>query len=343
MSPHQRALAMAALPLALLSTALLQADGSAADRPASADLRKPIAAAFAPAVARSTGGPALVRAGGTQSADQGAPRLVPALPASLQGTEGDGSLEVDGQGHLVAGPGVRRFFDYFLTAEGEEPDAAIRARIVAAARARLPAKAAAELESLLADYLRYRAAGGALRDVPGDPEAARARLADLRRDSFGPAIAAALFADDDALVDLALERRRLDADARLTPAERAARERALEAQLPPALREARDKTSEPARLDAEEAAMRAAGAADDEIAAVRTQASGPEAAARLAELDRQRQDWSARLQAFRERRAALEAAGIDPAEREQKVQSLLAELFTATERLRVEAIERGRL
>lgn len=88
--------------------------------------------------------------------------------------------------------------------------------------------------------------------------------------------------------------------------------------------------ADPLRLDEEEAAMRAAGATDDEVSAVRTQASGPEAAARLDALDRTRREWQARLDEFDRRRAGRDDA--------QATRALLDELFSAPERRRVRAL-----
>src|SRR5262249_10566544 len=122
-----------------------------------------------------------------------------AAPLSLVGTESDGPVGADASGHLVLGPGVLRFFAYYLTGEGEESDASLRARILREARRRLPAPAVLELESLLEHYLRYRGAGRSLSDLGGDPERVHQRLRELRREHLGERAAAALYAEDDAL------------------------------------------------------------------------------------------------------------------------------------------------
>ena len=71
------------------------------------------------------------------------------LPRSLEGTEVDGGLAADPEGHLIVGPGVRALFDYFLSATGEEPAELIRARIIAEIEERLPPTAAREAIDLL--------------------------------------------------------------------------------------------------------------------------------------------------------------------------------------------------
>jgi len=67
---------------------------------------------------------------------------------------------------------------------------------------------------------------------------------------------------------------------------------------------------------------------------------GAEAAARLAELDRQRAAWTARLEDYRARRAAIEGSISDPGDRTSAIEDLLARSFSAEERIRVEALDR---
>src|SRR5262244_2505399 len=49
------------------------------------------------------------------------PALPPA-PRSLLGTDVDGTLAVDARGDLVVSPELRRFYEYFLSTTGEEPE-----------------------------------------------------------------------------------------------------------------------------------------------------------------------------------------------------------------------------
>ena len=85
--------------------------------------------------------------------------------------------------------------------------------------------------------------------------------------------------------------------------------------------------------------MRAAGATDEDLHAVRAASYGEEAADRLAELDRQRAAWKARLDAFRKARAAIEGSESDPARRQAAIQQLLDASFTPQEQIRVAAAD----
>ena len=78
--------------------------------------------------------------------DASLPDVARELPASLRGTEIDGALPVDARGALIVTPDVLDLFDYFLAASGEEPVAALRARIDREIEARVRAEMAAVLQ-----------------------------------------------------------------------------------------------------------------------------------------------------------------------------------------------------
>lgn len=263
-----------------------------------------------------------------------------ALPTSLDGSEPDGAVAADAAGHLIVDRELRRLFDYFLAATGEEPLATLRARIVGTLTRRLPETAAREAIAILDRYLAYREA--VRQSTPArDPAAELDRLHDLRRELFSPDVARAFFADEEAAIHAALARQDVLHDRSLSPAERERRIAGIDAQLPAAVRAARAAAMQPLDQMKRDAAMRAAGASEADITAARTAALGAEAAVRLAELDRAHAAWQARLDQFHAQRAALLAdPSVDPAERQRRVDDLLARSFTPAERLRVEAIDR---
>jgi lipase chaperone LimK len=263
-----------------------------------------------------------------------------ALPGSLEGTEADGAITADAAGHLIVDLELRRLFDHFLAATGEEPLATMRARIVAVLRARLPVTAAAEAEAILDQYLAYREAARTL-TATADPRAGLDQIHDLRAKIFAPEVARAFFADEEAATYAAIARRDALIDPALSAAERDRKIAEIDARLPPAVREARAAATAPIDQMAREQAMRAAGATDAQIAAARTAALGADAAARLAELDRTRAAWDARLARFRAARAALLAdTALDAAARDRRIAELLASSFSPEERIRVDALDR---
>jgi lipase chaperone LimK len=263
----------------------------------------------------------------------------PTLPGSLEGADADGAVAADASGQLVIDLELRRLFDHFLAASGEEPIATMRARIIAALHARLPDRAATEAIAILDRYLAYRDAARNLPPTASD-RAGLAQVHELRARMFSPAVARAFFADEEAATFAALDRRDVMTDPALSDAERARRVAELEARIPAAVRTTRAAAMVPLEAMDREAALRAAGASDAQITAARTETFGADGAARLAALDRTRAAWDARLARFREARATLLAdATLDDAARSARLDALLAQSFTPPERIRVEAIE----
>jgi len=196
---------------ALLAVVAVALVGEMALRPTRATVaRRPVAAIRRPALVAPA-----------------AAELLPPSPASLDGTEVDGRLVVDAHGDLVVSPEVRRFFEYFLGATGEDDGVTTRQRVDAAIDARVPPRAAAQARALYDRFLAYREAARALPVSPSDSLATRlAAVREIRWKNFGRSVADALFGDEDMKDDAALEARPA---AVTTPAEREAelRETAL--------------------------------------------------------------------------------------------------------------------
>jgi lipase chaperone LimK len=265
------------------------------------------------------------------------------LPASLAGTDPDGSLERDAAGRFRPTPDTRRLFEYYLSASGEEPLDVIRGRILLRAAAELPPAAAAEAAALLDDYLALRAALQAQNEAGLAPDTLERRLQwsrELRREYLGAAAADALFGEDERVTALELERRDVLADPALGEEEREARLEAIEARMPERVRAARERATAPSRARGEVEDLRAAGAGDDQVFAARERRLGAAAALRLAELDRQRAEWRARLAAYADARDAL-ALEVPPEERERAIEALRASRFAPEEVARVQALERA--
>jgi lipase chaperone LimK len=251
-----------------------------------------------------------------------APPLAP-LPPSLQGTEVDGELRMDAGGRLIVTPETRAFFDYFLSAAGEESPDRLKARMVDGIHARLPARAAAEAVSLLERYLLYRERARAVSTL--DPEIRLRHLRDLRREVFGHSAAEALFGEEEKLDALALEARRLR----------------NEAGLPPDARRARAEATFPLRLLESERALDGNGVTGEDRRQQREQRWGEAVADRLETLEGARAEWNRRLHDFREARAALlRDDTLGPEQRSSAIDGLLARDFTPQERLRVLALDR---
>jgi lipase chaperone LimK len=302
--------------------------GAAALVAAGVGRRAPVAAAGRPAVARADAAKLEKLMAAAPVLSRSAAAAAP--PPSLAGTDVDGGLDADTAGDLVVNEELRRFFDYFLAATGEEPPEIIRARIEAALDARLPPRAARQGKALLARYLAYRDGARGLR-TDGELEARLAAVRALRRDHLGPDAAAKLFASSDAADDAALARRRVLSETEPGSAERARGLADVEARLPETLRAAEAEATAPLAAMRGEEGLRAAGAGDAEVRSLREAAFGEGGAARLAALDRERAAFRARLEAFRAQRTNLS---------EDAARRLMEQTFAPSERIRVEALDR---
>ena len=91
---------------------------------------------------------------------------------------------------------------------------------------------------------------------------------------------------------------------------------------------------------AEESRLREAGSSEGELQAWRERELGAAAAERLAELDRAREAWNARVAHYRDERARLETrAPDDPAEALAAIEALRERLFEGPELVRIRALD----
>ncbi|HEX4869715.1 MAG TPA: lipase secretion chaperone [Moraxellaceae bacterium] len=270
------------------------------------------------------------------------------LPGSLQGTEVDGELEVDAAGHLRITGGIRRLFDYFLSAVGEEPVETIIKRIRAYIRHKLPAGAAAEAERLLDSYIGYKRGLDAIPQAQSgtgqvDIEALRRQLQQvqaLRSQFFSPEVIAAFFGDEDTYDRYTLERLAVLQDKSLTPAQRAARLAALEQQLPEQMRESIKVINQVQNLEALTQDWKKRGGTPAELRQIRESIVGAEAADRLESLDRENAQWDQRMNSwYAERAAVLANKSLSEQDRQAQLEALRNSRFSEAERARVQSLE----
>lgn len=264
-------------------------------------------------------------------------------PASWRGTVPDGNLREDEQGNLIVSEGVRRRFDYFLSALGEEELNVLRGRVAAHLRAALSETAARQAWDLFERYIGYRSALRELDEHDGSVAGMRQSLEErraLRDQWFSATTQEAFFGFRDRYADFALQRRELLENDRLDPAEKQARLRALEADLPDEMREMIRASRRPAEVAEEVRRLREQGASEARIYQYREQQLGADAAERLEDLDRRREQWRERYQAYQAQRRAIEDSGLAEEDQEDAIQRLRASLFDEAEQRRVRALDR---
>lgn len=280
-------------------------------------------------------------------ASSAAPDLFPFI-RSLEGTRPDGKLQTTDGEALVVDAELVRLFDYYLSGIGEKPLDDIRREIERVLDAKLKPRAAAEAKEVLGRYLAYK---HALVDVEKDPavtggtvDAIRGRLAAMQKARarfFSPEESAAMFGMEDAQHLDAVARLEISQDTALSQQQKAERLAALDAALPEPLREARDAPLQIIRLEETVSRLRSQGATDDDVYRMRAAALSPEAAARLADVDREEASWKARIDAYlADRNRVLSMTAQQRSEdREAALQQLRQAHFSADEQKRLPAYE----
>ena len=183
-------------------------------------------------------------------------------------------------------------------------------------------------------YVDYRVALGQLRPPADqtDPQALRTVMAErqrVRRQFFDGDEFDALFSQDLALDEYMLARLEIERNSALTPEQKRSALQEAEQGLDPAVRAQRAEAVAHEGVAQQTAAFNAQGVDERTRHAQRSAQYGPEAAQRLAQLDREQGDWNARLDLYQQAVASTQ----DPT----RLASLRSQLFSSEEQLRVEA------
>jgi lipase chaperone LimK len=265
---------------------------------------------------------------------------------SLAGTNPP-DVTMSDDGTLVADDELRHMFDYYLSAGAETSLSAIRAKIEAELDRTLKPMQAIEAKRLLARYLDYRDAVMAMQKNPQKPPAGispiRARMLavqEIRARFFTPKEIAGMFGFDDANDSDTIARLEINQDKNLSPAQKQEKLAALDKAMSPALREAREAPLKVAKMEESVLKMRADGASEDEIYRMRAKEFSPEAAARLADLDRDTLDWNKRIATYQsERQRLLASASLSDTDRQAAIQQLRDAHFSSEEQKRLATYE----
>jgi len=269
----------------------------------------------------------------------------PRAVSSLAGTTPDGGASATADEALVLDPALLRLFDYYLTTVGERPLSAIQAQVEHDLDGRLAPRAARQAKDVFARYLQFktalkaqRPAKAAARSVDTLREGLRLMLA-LRATYFSEVESHALFGAQDAQASAALARMAIEQDPALDAQQRRERLAALDARLPASERAQREAPLAVVRLEEAAQRLRAQGGSEDDVYRMRAAATSPEAANRLADVDREEAAWKARIAAYLAQRAVLLSAQTGDEERATAMSDLRNRLFTPEEQRRLAAYE----
>lgn len=267
---------------------------------------------------------------------------------SLEGTRSDGDLKVASDDTLLVDAELGRMFDYYLSALGEKSLDAIRVEAERELDRKLKPNAAKQAKRLLAQYLDYKRA---LVDVEKDQKLVgttaaivKSRLLAMqkvRAQFFTPQEAQALFGFNDAYDMDAVARMEVADNKNLNDEQRKEKLAAIDAAMSPQLREEREAPLRIAKAEDDVKTMRARGASEQDIYRFRATTFSPEAAARLAEVDKEEAEWKARISNYLSERNKItnEMAQQPENVRLAALQQLRLARFNAEEQSRLVAYE----
>ncbi|KIF80616.1 lipase secretion chaperone [Noviherbaspirillum autotrophicum] len=267
---------------------------------------------------------------------------------SMEGTRPDGKVTIAPDDQLVVDAELPRMFDYYLAALGEKSLDEIRAEIERQLDQRLKPNAAAQAKQLLARYLDFKRdlitvekdlqAGVAGNGI----DAIKARLEAIRQSRlrfFSPEEVQAMFGLEDAYDRYNVEQYEIAQNKTLTDEQKKEKLAALDMAMPPELRKEQEAPLAVVKLEESVQQLRTNGASDDDVYRMRAAALTPEAAARLAEVDRDEAAWKSRISDYLAERSKLLNANTLDTERQSAIQQLRDSRFNQQEQMRLPAYE----
>ncbi|MFZ6752233.1 lipase secretion chaperone [Undibacterium sp. Dicai25W] len=273
---------------------------------------------------------------------------------SLEGTSTDGDIQQNKEGDLQLDAELKRLFDYYLSAIGEKSLPEIQSQIDKILDQKLQIKAAVQAKELLKRYIAFKQALVELEKNASSNMSSNADLLSavnnkwqsmrqLRSQFFSEQEIQAMFGFDDAYDQDALSRLAISQDKTLTDAERRNKLQTLDKNMPADLKAAKDAPYQVIRLEDQAKKMRNEGASEDGIYRMRAAATSPEAANRLAQVDRDINDWNGRISQYLEQRKQLTSSPTNASDNDNDKQRALQQLrnkyFTSQEQRRLAAYE----
>lgn len=273
------------------------------------------------------------------------------LPRSLQGTEVDGEIIIDENKQLVVTEGLRRLFDYFLSALGEENEAVVYARVESYIRSHTPEPAASQAMKIFDQYIAYLKAIPAIEKRYGNLQLQATKngeldlsvvaqqqqdVAKLRQQYFNKNTITAFFGAEDAYDDYSIAMVKINQDKQMSDAQKEAAKQDYISRMPDNATKAN--IAQQANLEeliSRTEQMQAKGATAEELYNMRRELVGAPAAARLAQVDQQDAHFDQRFKQYQAQKQQLLSQNADKAQAQTQINQIEQQLFNETERKRL--------
>ncbi|WP_201555860.1 lipase secretion chaperone [Psychrobacter sp. 72-O-c] len=273
------------------------------------------------------------------------------MPRSLQDTDVDGEIIIDENKQLVVTEGLRRLFDYFLSAMGEENEATIVARVEAYIRHHTPEPAASSAIDIFHQYISYLKELDGLQDSYGNlqMQATQAGKLDLnliaqrgqdvnriRQKLFDENTIQAFFGGEDAYEDYSVAMVSIEQDNSLNAAQKKTSREDYISRLPEGeIKQNFQKQANFGELTQRTEEMKAKGASKEELFVMRRGLVGEAAASRLAIVDTEDANFDARFNQYQTKRQALIKNAGSETKAQVQIDQLERSQFSDTERKRL--------
>jgi lipase chaperone LimK len=272
--------------------------------------------------------------------------FVKPIPKSLEDIDLNIALPLDGDGNLIVGLALKDLFELYLSAMGEETLDEILLRIQQALALQLKSPALEQGYDTLKRFIDYKVELANLEKQQPDSNLSELEnirqqkeiLAAIQQEYFTPMESDALFAAETEYDTFMLEHLTIQQNEHLSAEEKQQQVVALEASLPEEVRAGRESAMAPAKVYQQAQTMKAEGQSASAIYHMRAETLGEEAAAALAQLDQQRDQWQQRLGIFNAEYRSISTSGLSEEDQQSAVNALLARGFDATESIRVRAL-----
>ncbi len=272
------------------------------------------------------------------------------LPRSLQGTDVDGEIIIDENQQLVVTEGLRRLFDYFLSALGEEDEATIFARVESYIRSFVPEPAASQAIVIFNRYIDYLKAMPEIEKRYGNLQLQTTQngeldlnmvaqqkqdVAKLRQQYFDTQTITAFFGAEDEYDDYSIAMINIEQNKLLSDEQKAAAQQDYISRMPDNMTKANiEQQANLNSLMRRTEQMKAQGATPEALYNMRRELVGAAAAGRLAQLDKEDADFDQRFSQYQTQKQLLEQNANSTQSRAQ-IEQLEQQLFSVTERKRL--------
>lgn len=273
------------------------------------------------------------------------------LPRSLQGTDVDGEIIIDENKQLVVTEGLRRLFDYFLSALGEEDEAIIYTRVQGYIRNHTPEPAASQAMTIFDQYVAYLKAIPDIENRYGNLQLQATEngeldlnvvaqqkqdVAKLRQQHFEKATITAFFGAEDEYDDYSIEMVKINQNQQLSDAQKQAAKQDYISRMPDNTTKAN--LTQQANLNelmSRTEQMKDKGATAEELYSMRRELVGAPAAARLAQLDQEDANFDQRFNQYQAQKQRLLSQTNDKAQAQNQINQMEQQLFNDAERKRL--------